>query len=96
MNTAVYLMNRMPTKALKGGNPYKALMGKEPTLHHIKLFGCRAFTHIYDNERQKFDGKARKGIFIGYDPFNSRCYRIYDRAKDKVIQSVHVTFDERT
>lgn len=94
VNTAVYLINRLPTAALNGDTPYHALFGKHAKMGHLRTFGCRAFVHVYDGDRKKLDPKAWKGIFVGYDDSNRTCYRIFDPSKGQVVRSVHVTFDE--
>ena len=58
VNTAVYLKNRCPTKAVKGKTPYEAWYGKKPNIEHLRVFGCTAYAHIPKDERGKFDSKA--------------------------------------
>ena len=94
MNTAVYLLNRVPTASLGGGTPYNALYGKEAPLDHLRIFGCRAYAHVYDGERKKLDDKAWEGIMVGYDDSNRSCYRIYNPITRQTRSTVHVTFDE--
>ena len=43
---AVFLQNRLPTKAMKDQTPYEAWYGYKPTLKYLKVFGCLCFTHI--------------------------------------------------
>jgi hypothetical protein len=93
MNTAVYLINRMPTSSLGGDTPYHDLFGKHADLSHLRSIGCRAYAHVYDHERKKLDDKAWRGILLGYDD-SSPSYRIYDPDLGKVRRTVHVTFDE--
>ena len=40
MNTTVYLLNRVPTKAVEGKTPFEVWYGKKPAVHHLKTFGC--------------------------------------------------------
>ena len=94
LSTAAYLLNRLPSASLGGDTPYHALLGKHVKMDHLRVIGCRAFAHVYDNERRKLDDKAWKGVLLGYDETNRSCYRIYNPATGKVKKSVHVTFDE--
>ena len=94
MNTMVYLINRMPSSALNGDTPFHALFGKHAKLSHLKIFGCRAYAHVYDNKRRKLDDKAWRGIMVGYDEHNTSCYRIFDPARGVTLRTVHVTFAE--
>jgi hypothetical protein len=41
--TAVYILNRSPTKALNDRTPYEAWHGRKPTVSHLRVFGCLAF-----------------------------------------------------
>jgi transposase InsO family protein len=41
--TAVYILNRSPTKALNGRMPYEAWHGRKPAVSHLRVFGCLAF-----------------------------------------------------
>ena len=41
--TAIYLVNRCPTKNVEGMTSFKAWHGKKSTVHHLKVFGCIAY-----------------------------------------------------
>ena len=45
VNTSVYLLNRLPTKAVKGKTPYEVWFGEKPAVNHIKVFGRVSVTH---------------------------------------------------
>ena len=92
--TAVYLLNRLPTSVLEGATPYHRLFGKHARMDHLKTFGCEAYVHVYDHQRKKFDEKAWQGILVGYDMHNNKSYRIFDPIKLKTYMSAHVTFNE--
>ena len=74
--TAVYILNRSPTKALDGMTPYEAWHGRKPAVSHLRVFGCLAFTkelgHI-----GKLDDRSTPGVFIGYAE-GSKVYCILD------------------
>jgi len=38
--TAVYLINRCPTKAVWGKTPFEAWSGRKPSIKHLRVFGC--------------------------------------------------------
>ena len=94
VNTAVYVINRVPSKALGGDTPYHSLFGKHAKMGHLKTFGCRAWAHVYDGERKKMDPKAWAGVMVGYDPTNYACYRIFNPVTKTTKLSAHVSFDE--
>ena len=84
MATAVYLRNRSPTTAVKGMTPCEALTGEKPRVDTLRVFGCLGYTYIPKDERQKFDSKARRCIFLGYGLVTNR-YRLYDVNRSKVL-----------
>ena len=64
--TAAYLKNRSTTSALKEDTtPYEKWYGRKPDLSHLGVFGCVAYAHIPDSERQKLDArqKGRETMF---------------------------------
>ena len=46
VNTAVYILNRSPTKAMLNKTPYEAWCDRKPLVEHFKIFGCVAYSHI--------------------------------------------------
>ena len=41
--TAVYILNRSPTNAVKEPAPYEPLKGSKPLVHHFTVFGCLGY-----------------------------------------------------
>ena len=66
LSTAVYLRNRSPTTAVQGKTPFEAWTKEKPDVGHFKIFGCLCYAHISKDELQKFDGKAKRCIMLGY------------------------------
>ncbi|CAL8174177.1 unnamed protein product [Prunus armeniaca] len=93
VHTAIYLLNRCPTRALGDKTPFEAYSGRKPGLAHLKIFGCLCYVHIPSEVRQKLDAKSTKGIFVGY-AICEKGYRVYDLATKKIILSRDVVFDE--
>jgi len=90
--TAVHILNRSPTKALKNATPYEAWHGRAPTVGHLKVFGCVAYTRRLTQLR-KLDDRGETGVFIGYAE-GAKAYRIYDPVSQRVRVSRDVVFDE--
>jgi hypothetical protein len=90
--TAVYILNRLPTKALNGRTPYEAWHGRKPAVSHLRVFGCVAFAmelgHI-----GKLDDRSTPEVFIGYVE-GSKAYRILDPETQRVRMTRDVVFDE--
>ncbi len=66
VNTAVYIKNRCPTKALESKTSQEAWTGRKPDVSHLRVFGCKAFAHILDEKRSKLKSKSMPCVFLGY------------------------------
>jgi hypothetical protein len=90
--TAVYSLNRSPTKALNDRTPYEAWHGRKPAVSHLRIFGCLTFGkelgHI-----GKLDDRSTPGVFIGYAE-GSKAYRILYPGTQRVRTTRDVVFDE--
>lgn len=73
--------------------PYENLTGQKPTLKHVCVFGCAAF--VYEHApNSKLHALASPSLFLGCN--DNGLYTV-ERLLDKnIINSVHVTFDERS
>nr|GEW33900.1 zinc finger, CCHC-type [Tanacetum cinerariifolium] len=40
---AIYILNRVPTRALVDKTPYEALYNRKPNLENLRIFGCTAY-----------------------------------------------------
>ena len=52
MNTAIYTLNRCPTKAVEGKTLYEAWIGKKPSISHLRVFGCDAYAFVLPKKRK--------------------------------------------
>ena len=83
--TAAYLRNHIPTAAIKEDKtPYERWYGRKPNISHLKVFGCMAYAHIPDAQRQKLDKKSEKLHFVGYS-IRSKGYRLFDEESRKLV-----------
>jgi hypothetical protein len=90
--TAVYILNRSPTKALEGRTPYEAWHGRKPAVSHLQVFGCLAFAKELGHV-SKLDNRSTLGVFIGYAE-GSEAYRILDPKTQRVRTARDVVFNE--
>lgn len=93
LSTACYLKNRSPARALHHMTPYQAFTGIKPNVQHFRVCGCVCYAHIPRDERKKLDSKAIKCIFLGYGS-DVKGYRLYDLAKERMLYSRNVIFNE--
>jgi hypothetical protein len=86
VETAVYIMNRCPTKSVKTKVPQESWKGMKHNVTHLKVFGCVAYAHVPYELRKKLDNKGQKCIFVGYFE-DTKTYKMYDPIARKVIIS---------
>lgn len=92
-STAVFLQNRLLTKALKDKTPFEAWYGYKPSLNFLRVFGCVCFSHIPQVKHDKLDKKSEYDIFVGYSS-SSKAYKVYQPQTGKIIVSRNVFFNE--
>ena len=60
----------------------------------MKVFGCPTYVRNRKREKSKFDPRARKHVFIGYNS-NSTAYLLQDIETRKLTRARNVVFNER-
>ncbi|GKE43730.1 retrovirus-related pol polyprotein from transposon TNT 1-94, partial [Tanacetum coccineum] len=93
--TACYTQNRSIIRRHHGKTPYKLLHDRKPNLSYLYVFGALCYPNNDSEDLGKLQAKADIGIFIGYLP-KKKAYRIYNRRTQKIIETIHVDFDELT
>ncbi|GJR28526.1 ribonuclease H-like domain-containing protein [Tanacetum coccineum] len=88
---AVYLLNILPSRAIKNEVPFTLLFGTIPDYILLCVFGCLCYLHL-DTEH-KLGARATSSIYLRHAS-NHRGYRCLDLNTNKIIFSRHVTFDE--
>ena len=67
IRTAALLINKLPQPRLEFVSPFKKLWNMKPTISYFRVFGCVCYVFVPDHLRSKFDKKAIRCIFVGYD-----------------------------
>ena len=62
---SVYVLNRLPTRALTGVTSYKAWTEKKPDVAHIRVFGCLDHMRVPGPQRKKLDDRSMMVINLG-------------------------------
>lgn len=94
VNTAIFIKNKSPSKAVRNSTPEEKWTGKRVDLSNLRVFGCIAYAFIPNERRKKLDAKSRKYIFVGYCN-ESKGYRLVDPENpSKCIKSRDVHFIE--
>ena len=93
MTTAVYLLNRAPTKSVVGMTLYEAWCGRKPSVDHLRTFRSIAHIKVLGAHNAKLEDRSIPTILLGYEQ-GSKAYRVYNPATKKVQVSRDVVFDE--
>ena len=94
ISCAAFLINRLPSRSINNGIPYKRWNKRLPVLDGLRPFGCLAYAYIPESVRSsKLSPRSIRGIMVGYAP-TQHAYRIFDLDSGTVVVSNNVKFDE--
>jgi len=93
VTTAVFILNRAPTRALKNTTPYEVWHGTKPAVHFLKVFGCVVHVKNTIGHLHKLADRSTPMVFIGYEP-GSKAYRFYNPNTRRVVIFCDAMFDE--
>ncbi|KAL3506907.1 hypothetical protein ACH5RR_032289 [Cinchona calisaya] len=93
LKTAVYILNRVPTKAVPR-TPFELFKGRKPTLRHVGIWGCPSEVRVYNPQEKKLDPRTMSEYFIGYAE-RSKGYRFYCPSNStRIVESRNAKFLE--
>nr|GEU99602.1 zinc finger, CCHC-type [Tanacetum cinerariifolium] len=90
---AVYVLNRVPTKALEDSTPYEVLKDRKPNMRHLRVFGCKAYAKVTKPHLKKLDDRSRELAYLGTKP-GSKAYRLFNHVTKYMVVSRDVKFKE--
>jgi len=90
----VFILNRLPTTTLKNITSFTALHQQVPNYSELRVFGSLCFATSLSANKSKFDKRARKCIFLGYQR-GTKGYLLYDLHNREIFLSRHVEFHEQ-
>lgn len=92
---SIYVLNRLPTRALTGVTPHEAWSekGKKPDVGHIRVFGCLAHMRVPSKGLNKLSDQSVCVVNLGREP-GSKAYRLYDPSNKRLYVSKDVVFEE--
>ena len=94
VTTAVFILNRSPTKALTGKTPFEAWYGRKLSVSFLRTFGCIGHVRKTKPILSKLEDRSTPMVFLGYAK-GTKAYRLYDPRGDKVLVSRDVVLDEK-
>nr|GEU90534.1 hypothetical protein [Tanacetum cinerariifolium] len=91
--TACYTQNHSIIHRRFDKTPYDLINGKKPDISFLHVFEALCYPKNDREDIRKLGAKGDIGFFIGYSA-NSFAYRVYNRRKKKIIETMNMTFDE--
>ncbi|GJU10224.1 gag-pol polyprotein [Tanacetum coccineum] len=91
--TACYTQNRSLIHTCHNKTPYELVHDKKPGLTFFRVFSALCYPTNDSEDLGKLQPTANIGIFVGYAP-SRKGYRIYNKRTRKIIETIHVQFDE--
>ncbi|GJZ44915.1 retrovirus-related pol polyprotein from transposon TNT 1-94 [Tanacetum coccineum] len=95
ISTACFTQNRSIIHTRYNKTPYELLHGRKPNVEYLHVFGSLCYPTNDQDDIGKMKPKSYIGIFIGYSE-TSRGFLIYNRRTKKIMETIHVKFDELT
>ncbi|GJZ80067.1 retrovirus-related pol polyprotein from transposon TNT 1-94 [Tanacetum coccineum] len=93
ISTACFTQNRSLVHTHYNKTPYELLKNRKPNVQFLHLFGSLCYPTNDHEDLEKMKPKADIKIFNGYSE-SSRGFRIYNRKTRKIMETIHVKFDE--
>nr|GEW88983.1 integrase, catalytic region, zinc finger, CCHC-type, peptidase aspartic, catalytic [Tanacetum cinerariifolium] len=93
--TACYIQNRSIIRVCHRKIPYELLHNKLPDLSFLHVFGALCYPSNDSENLGKLQPEADIQIFIGYEP-TKKAFWIYNRHTRRIVETIHVDFDELT
>ncbi|WVZ94484.1 hypothetical protein U9M48_040371 [Paspalum notatum var. saurae] len=93
VNTACYIANRIFLRAFLGKTSYELRFGRQPSVKHLRAFGCMCFVLKEAGHLDKFESRCLDGIFLGYAS-SSRAFCVWVLEAKQVVETCDVSFDE--
>ncbi|WVZ51915.1 hypothetical protein U9M48_003015 [Paspalum notatum var. saurae] len=85
--------HRTPRRFWAEATSYELRFGRQPSVKHLRAFGCRCFVLKKAGHLDKFESRCLDGIFLGYAS-NSRAFRVWILEAKQVVETCEVSFDE--
>ncbi|KAL3498927.1 hypothetical protein ACH5RR_041659 [Cinchona calisaya] len=93
LKTAVYILNRVPTKAVPR-TPFELFKGWKSSLRHVRIWGYPSEVRVYNSQEKKLYPRTMSGYFIGYAE-RSKGYRFYCPSNStRIVESRNAKFLE--
>ncbi|GJZ54390.1 putative RNA-directed DNA polymerase [Tanacetum coccineum] len=91
-DTAVYLINRMPSRTSTNKSPFEHIFKRSPDYSFLHVFGCLCFPHLRPYNRHKMDFRSTPCVFLGYSPshYGYRCLDISTERQPSPVSATSI------
>ncbi|GKA51464.1 retrovirus-related pol polyprotein from transposon TNT 1-94 [Tanacetum coccineum] len=93
--TACFTQNCSIVRTQYNKTLYELIRGRKPNIQYFHVFESLCYPTNDRDDLGKMKPKANIGIIIGYSE-SSRGFCIYNRQTKKIMETIHVKFDELT
>ena len=93
IQTAMNLINLLPTASLGFLSPWFKLYGSHPDVTSLKVFGCACYPYIRPYTKHKLEHRTTECIFLGYSNV-SKGFLCLDIQSNRLYTCRHVLFNE--
>nr|GFA17258.1 retrovirus-related Pol polyprotein from transposon TNT 1-94 [Tanacetum cinerariifolium] len=90
---ACFTQNRSIIHCRSNKTPYELINDRKPDISFLHVFGALCYPKNDCEDIGKLGAKGDLGFFIGYSA-DSCAFRVYNRRKKKIIETMNVSFDE--
>jgi histone deacetylase 1/2 len=93
-STAVFLINRLPSKVIDHATPHERLLHQPTDYTFLRTFGCAYWPNLRPYNDHKLAFRSKQCVFLGYSNLHKGC-KCLDPSIGKVYISRDVVFDEQ-
>lgn len=90
LETAIYILNDVPTKSVPK-TPRELWSGRKPSLNHFRIWGCPAY--VLKRKTDKLESRSEICNFVGY-PKGTKGWLFYNPKENRVFVSTNAVFLE--
>lgn len=85
-STAMFLINRLPSKVIPKKNPFERLYHQQPDYASLHVFGYACWPNLGPYNTKKLQFRSKRGVFLGYNNLH-KGYKCLDPSEGRVYIS---------
>ena len=91
--TAVFIINRLPSKTIHNNTPHDLLLGSSPDYSFFRTFGCAVWPNLRPYNTKKLQFRSKRCVFLGYSNLH-KGFKCLEPSTGRIYVSRDVVFDE--